>query len=145
MWCFLLGFIDGTIYPTVVDFKLIFFFVELILFIFVYLLYNGTKDKSIEGDDYMKRFVLTLNVVDIVRLVISVIGLIILVFVGFMFISGTWTVDSMIDGIQNIARWVGHKLGGVFSDLWDKNKAAIISALTVSGFGGIVLLIMDGN
>lgn len=108
-------------------------------------MYNRSKDKSIEGDDYMKRFVLTLNVVDIIRLVISVIGLIILVFVGFMFISGTWTVDSMIDGIQNIARWVGHKLGGVFSDLWDKNKAAIISALTVIGFGGIVLLIMDGN
>lgn len=142
---FSISFVDGRICQTVVDFKLIFFFVELILFIFVYLLYNGTKDKSIEGDDYMKRFVLTLNVVDIVRLVISVIGLIILVFVGFMFISGTWTVDSMIDGIQNIARWVGHKLGGVFSDLWDKNKAAIISALTVIGFGGIVLLIMDGN
>lgn len=93
----------------------------------------------------MKRFVLTLNVVDVVRLVISVIGLIILVFVGFMFISGTWTVDSTIDGIQNIAKWVGYKLGGVFSDLWDKNKAAIISALTVIGFGGIILLIMDGN
>ena len=108
-------------------------------------MYNRSKDKSIEGDDYMKRFVLTLNLVDIIRLVSSVIGLSILVFVGFRFISGTWTVDSMIDGIQNIARWVGHKLGGVFSDLWDKNKAAIISALTVIGFGGIVLLIMDGN
>ena len=93
----------------------------------------------------MKRFVLTLNVVDVVRLVISVIGLIILVFIGFMFISGNWTFDSMIDGIQNIARWIGHKLGGIFSDLWDKNKAAIISALTVIGFGGIILLIMDGN
>lgn len=93
----------------------------------------------------MKRFVLTLDVLTIIRLAISVIGLIILVFVGFMFISGNWTVESMIDGIQNMARWIGHKLGGVFSDLWDKNKAAIISVLTVIGFGGFILLIMDGN
>ena len=93
----------------------------------------------------MKRFVLTLDVLTIIRLAISVIGLIILVFIGFMFISGNWTVESTIGGIQNMAKWIGYKLGGVFSDLWDKNKAAIISALTVIGFGGIVLLIMDGN
>lgn len=93
----------------------------------------------------MKRFVLTLNVIDLIRIVISFFCLILLVFLGYMFISGTWTFASMIDSIQAFGRWVFHNVGKIISDVWDKNKMTIIPALTVLGIGGLIILIMEGD
>lgn len=91
----------------------------------------------------MRRFLFTIDVFKLIRLIISLLFVLFIVFAVFQFAFGNWTFDGIVSGLQSLPGKVWRSVGDFALGIWENNKAAVSSFVGVFLAGTIFVAIME--
>ena len=83
----------------------------------------------------MKRFIITMELKDIIKIIITLIVIILLGILIFNLATGTWTLNAMFTAIQNIFQTIISGIIDITKQIYEHNKQSFAYL-----FGAIVVL-----
>lgn len=83
----------------------------------------------------MKRFIITMELKDIIKIIITLIIIILLGLLIFNLATGTWTLHAMFTAIQNIFQTIISGIIDITKQIYEHNKQSFAYL-----FGAIVVL-----